>query len=350
MLKVSAKKSWREFNNEKKKRRADRIIKKLDKIKAKQETKEAVKPAEPVIKSSEVKALQTCSIAVAGSILENAQTQELRTYVAGQVARAACIYKVNEVIVFDDTGENSHKSEEEKVPNKFCVQFARLLQYLECPQYLRKHFFPIHKDLQFIGLLNPLDAPHHLRQTEESDYREGITTAKPTKSEKGSYVNIGLSKDIKINEKLEPGLRVTVRLEKKAESKKLYGTVVSPEEPTKVQNLYWGYSVRIAHSLSEVLTKSPYPGGYDLTLGTSDKGKNIDDIKKKELKTFNHVLVVFGGLKGLEVALEQDDVSVDDPSLLFDYYLNTCPNQGSRTIRTEEAVLITLAELRRFLK
>lgn len=30
---------------------------------------------------------------------------------------------------------------------------------------------------------------------------------------------------------------------------------------------------------------------------------------------------------------------------VFDYYINTCPNQGSRTIRTEEAVLISMTYL-----
>lgn len=45
---------------------------------------------------------------------------------------------------------------------------------------------------------------------------------------------------------------------------------------------------------------------------------------------------MFGGLKGLEASLESDEaLDVDDPSLLFHHYLNTCPNQGSRTIRTE---------------
>lgn len=39
----------------------------------------------------------TISIAVPGSILENAQSHELRTYLAGQIARAACIYCVDEV-------------------------------------------------------------------------------------------------------------------------------------------------------------------------------------------------------------------------------------------------------------
>lgn len=49
-----------------------------------------------------------------------------------------------------------------------------------------------------------------------------------------------------------------------------------------------------------------------------------------------HLLVVFGGLHGLEASVEADtNLDVTDPSVLFDLYLNTCPSQGSRTIRTE---------------
>lgn len=49
-----------------------------------------------------------------------------------------------------------------------------------------------------------------------------------------------------------------------------------------------------------------------------------------------HALVVFGGLEGLEAGLDVDpNLEVTDPSVLFDFYLNTCPSQGSRTIRTE---------------
>lgn len=60
---------------------------------------------------------------------------------------------------------------------------------------------------------------------------------------------------------------------------------------------------------------------------------------------------MFGGLQGLEAALENDPtLNADDPELLFDYYLNTLPNQGSKTIRTEEAVLISLSALRPKLK
>ena len=31
------------------------------------------------------------------------------------------------------------------------ILLARILQYLECPQYLRKHFFPKHPDLNYAG-------------------------------------------------------------------------------------------------------------------------------------------------------------------------------------------------------
>lgn len=48
-------------------------------------------------KLTKTQELSTVSIAVPGSILDNAQSPEFRTYLAGQIARAACIYKIDEV-------------------------------------------------------------------------------------------------------------------------------------------------------------------------------------------------------------------------------------------------------------
>lgn len=85
---------------------------------------------------------------------------------------------------------------------------------------------------------------------------------------------------------------------------------------------------------------------YDLTIGTSDRGSSIDELPDKQLK-YNHALIVFGGLHGIEAALESDEqLKVDEASLLFNHYINVLPNQGSRTIRTEEAILIALSGLR----
>lgn len=357
-------KSWKKINEErkalKKQRKQEKLLKDLEKnsqseldaAKANIETTTNCK-AQP----------STISIAVPGSILENAQSSELRSYVAGQIGRAACIFRVHEVIVFDDVGmataretKRNYDSEdgEEKINDgdsrpttvrSSCLQLARILQYLECPQYLRKFFFPLHKDLQYSGLLNPLDTPHHLRQQNVFLYREGIIADKQAK-DGHSYVNVGLLNDVLVNKAIEPGVRVTVKLDKvKDNNKKLRGKIVSPDEPRRETGIYWGYTVRIAHSLADIFTKSPYTGGYDLTIGTSDRGTNVHEVPNRSYK-FNHSLIVFGGLKGLEAALTNDEkLNVDDPALLFDHYVNVLPRQGSRTIRTEEALLIALAAL-----
>jgi predicted SPOUT superfamily RNA methylase MTH1 len=69
---------------------------------------------------------------------------------------------------------------------------VKILEYLECPQYLRKSFFPSQKLLEFVGLLNPLDAPHHFRLHDEWEFREGVTTDIPCKEESGTWVDVGL--------------------------------------------------------------------------------------------------------------------------------------------------------------
>lgn len=82
---------------------------------------------------------------------------------------------------------------------------------------------------------------------------------------------------------------------------------------------------------------------YDLVIGTSERGTSHEKIA--EFPQFRHALIVFGGLQGLEKAFEREEDQLTAEQF-FQFYINTCPQQGSRTIRTEEAILITLACLR----
>lgn len=349
---IKTRKTWREFaqerKNERKQRKLEKLLKKGGFIeRAKKDVQVEVKEIEHRPKP---KPEPTVSIAVPGSIMNNAQSRELKTYLAGQIARAACIYKVDEVIVYDDMSHTSKQQTDFGLPNQernTCLQFGRILQYCECPQYLRKSLIPIQKDLQFCGLISPLDAPHHLRQSDDFPYREGVTTNKKQKYDRGVYVDIGLRKEVAIDKNLEPGIRVTVKLTSMDENKKKWtGILVPPYEPRQELGVYWGYTVRLAKSFSDVFMQCPYEEGYDFTIGTSDKGTPVNEINDSELKPFKHYLIVFGGLAGLESVLESDEtLPVNDVTLFFDKYINTCPGQGSRTIRTEEALLISLAEL-----
>lgn len=45
----------------------------------------------------------TISIAVPSSVIENAQTAELATSLGGQIARTAAIFRIDEIVVFDDS-------------------------------------------------------------------------------------------------------------------------------------------------------------------------------------------------------------------------------------------------------
>lgn len=87
---------------------------------------------------------------------------------------------------------------------------ARIAQYLETPQYLRKALIPMHPDLRLAGLLPPLDAPHHMRATEWKPYREGLVLK--AQLGVGSYVDIGLDRMAFVHEQLPANTRATLHV------------------------------------------------------------------------------------------------------------------------------------------
>ncbi|KAK1306289.1 hypothetical protein QJS10_CPA10g00009 [Acorus calamus] len=290
----------------------------------------------------------TISIAVAGSIIDNAQSLELATLLAGQIARAATIFRIDEVVVFDnkdDSKESPGVSVEgdSESGESGALFLVRVLEYLETPQYLRRGLFPKQSGLRYVGLLPPLDAPHHLRKHEWAPYREGITIEEKPANSTGTLVDVGLSKNVVVEEVLQPGQRVTVAMGTSRHSdpddlKK----VVTSFHPREEMDMYWGYKVRYASSISSLFKDCPYDGGYDHMIGTSEHGLIINS-SELEIPKFRHLLIAFGGLGGLEENIEEDShLKGKDVKEVFNSYLNTCPYQGSRTIRTEEAILISL--------
>ncbi|CAF1159237.1 unnamed protein product [Didymodactylos carnosus] len=347
---------WRRYKEQKKEWRNQRLEKKLSKLLENEQSESLdITVTQDKIDIEKIDGRQfTISIALPSSIMRNAQSSELRTYLAGQIGRACCVFNIDEIIIFNDDNEGENET------FNMTDQLVRLLEYLECPQYLRKQFFPKQKFLEYAGLLNPLDAPHHLRMNELWYYREGVTLPMPYSDGQGSLVDVGLYETkVQIDKRLQPGVRVTVQRNEKNSNrnkKKIFGEVVSPTTPRTHLGLYWGYQVRKVESIRTIFDDCPFhddddkQAKYDLVIGTSERGTNIDDVEY--FPEFKHALIVFGGLKGIEHAIkyanknEDETVTINDIQTQFNYYLNTCPDQGSRTIRTEEAILITLSCLR----
>ncbi|CAI9770993.1 unnamed protein product [Fraxinus pennsylvanica] len=291
--------------------------------------------------------MPTVSIAVPGSIIDNTQSFELATRLAGQIARAATIFRIDEVVVFDNKSTSEDDStdvvendtDEGETGAAFLI---RILSYLETPQYLRKGLFPKHNSLRFVGLLPPLDAPHHLRKHEWASYREGITLKNQDQGSIGTLVDVGLSKNVMIDQVIQPGRRVTVAMGTNRNLDAGAPRKIVPSSRPREDGMYWGYKVRYASNISSVFKNCPYKEGYDYRMGTSEHGLVIKS-SELNLPSFRHLLIAFGGLAGLEECIEEDnDFKGKNVREAFDLYLNTCPHQGSRTIRTEEAIFISL--------
>ncbi|PKU66076.1 putative methyltransferase C9orf114 [Dendrobium catenatum] len=291
------------------------------------------------------KEIPSVSISVVGSIIDNTQSQELATLLVGQIARAATIFQVDEIVVVDNKALSSNGAEVNNGDqNESGAQFlVRILQYLETPQYLRRRLFPMHNSFKHVGLLPPLDAPHHVRKHEWTPFREGITLEVDASGPKGTLVDVGLSKNVKLEQVLMPGLRVTVAMGagRNIETDSLK-KVVGQNSPREEMGIYWGYKVRYAPNFSSVFKSCPYKDSYDCIVGTSEHGAVINS-SELCLPKFQHLLIAFGGLGGLEESIEEDDdLKGKGVHEIFHSYLNTCPHQGSRTIRTEEAIFISL--------
>ncbi|KAK0628225.1 putative RNA methyltransferase-domain-containing protein [Bombardia bombarda] len=278
----------------------------------------------------------TISVAVPTSIIGDCTTREQRTTYAGRIARLPPRAVDQEAY----TGDID--------PAHF---LEHLLTYLETPPFMRKTLFPLHPNLRSQGLLPSLDMPHHPHKDEWLPYREGMTLDTKTKDGKGTLVDIGMGEPVTIAESIPPRTRLTLKM---PDSSTGTPEPVHPTAPRTDSGYFWGYTVRKAATLSNVFTDSPYEDGYDISIGTSERGQVLGrafpDYKKA---VFSHLLVAFGGPRGLEFA------AMNDPELselgiggsrtkeLFDHWVNVLPNQGSRNIRTDEAMLIALTGLRR---
>ena len=100
--------------------------------------------------------------------------------------------------------------------------------------------------------------------------------------------------------------------------------MVSPTAPREEDGTYWGYSTRLAHSINAIFDECPYgDAGYDLKIGTSERGTVTVDDDGFSLPSFRHSLIVFGGVAGIEECVDADEtltLSGERSMTLFDMW------------------------------
>jgi predicted SPOUT superfamily RNA methylase MTH1 len=271
-------------------------------------------------------------VAIPASVISDTPHLREKTAKVGLIGRAAAIFRVDEIVVYRDNPKSKQTADLELI--------ATLLSYMETPQYLRKRLFKIEPRLQYAGILPPLRTPHHpvnrkAKDLRVGEYVEGLVL---------SVVKEGLLVDIGV------GVAGLLRDKQHAVGERLTLQVLHAGDRVEVQVAnradvpdYWGYVVKIER---ESLKAAVERVGADLTVGTSKKGEDFTAVAEKmgaKWRAAGSILVVFGApSRGLPEIAETEGWRLGQ---CMDFVVNLVPCQGTETVRTEEAVLASLAIL-----
>lgn len=280
----------------------------------------------------------TLSVLVPSSLVREAEDKREATRKLGYVARAAAVFSVDRLVVFDD------RDGERQWGGGFV---ETVLRYAATPPYLRKEAFGRRDELEYAGVLPPLrvSAWTGSESSGSGSKRQGIVTQ--VGSDGRVRVNCGMQHPISLltppDMEVREGERVTIR--------------VSSRRPVRAK-----------------LIDEPLPG-FDVFRGTIGDALSRDDAGYRVATSrfgtpltasglTSHtdrfaregMTAVFGApTRGLPPMLGLDpsdigteaalDVSADasGASGRFDAWLNVIPDQGSEVVRTEEALFAALA-------
>jgi len=269
------------------------------------------------------------NLVLISSILENCNNLLEKTLKIGQIARYAAIFEINWIYLL-----KTHKKNDKELPF-----IKKIFEYLNTPQYLRKKRFAFESELKHVGTLPPLATYlHHItkikKELKDNEIREGLIVEA---DENSIIIDIGIEEYIKIKEnqnQFDKSRPIYLKIKKNINE--ISYKIISFDEG----NNYMGYRVKIL-TLSELFKEEK-----GLFIGTSRRGLNIFDIQNKlktEIQTKSNINLLFGSPKvGIFKLFKQNNLNIKD---IVPYIINFIPNQGVRTIRTEEAIPIVLSTL-----
>lgn len=258
-------------------------------------------------------------MAIPDSALTDESTKIDKTRKVSQLARAAAIFGVHTIFVYRDGHNKSDRS-----------LLVTTLRYMETPQFLRRHLYPKMNELKFAGVLHPLAIASHGTSADEESIKDGDIREGLAITLKGRrFVDVGLKRFIRIPED-GPNGRITVQFRSGYPN---YEPVSISREDT---GTYWGYLVRERTAIQPLLKK--WQGSV---IVTTRFGKIATPARTaRHLRHDSNTLIVFGSPQRDVQHIAGGRLGARDMSRL-----NFFPNQNTRTVRLEEAVLGVLSVL-----
>jgi hypothetical protein len=167
------------------------------------------------------------------------------------------------------------------------------------------------------------------------EYREGVVLSE---TKEGLVVDIGVQQPALLRQKVfAVGNRLTLQVVK-------IGNQIEVQASSRDDvPQYWGYKVRVAkHSFGQMVQT----GGFDLKIATARIGDSFMDVTHRISEKWDSsqsVLMAFGApSRGLHEITQDEGIKLAE---IMDFIVNTVPNQGTATVRMEEALLASLAIL-----
>lgn len=270
------------------------------------------------------------NIYLPNNLLENEDTDLLKTIKIGILYRIFTMFKIDNIFFYNNEAKKND-----------LILLNETSHYLERAPYLRK-YLPRSDFLKFVGVLPPIQSPSHLGiKSRNIEYREGIILDITKNKERLEIlVDMGDEKPIRVN------LQNSTKSLKKKEifpfrcEKKIY-KIENPE----CIGYFWKsnlvFSDKTLKNLIDVLDKR-----RNIIIGASKEGNNISkenfiELKRDKLLEYDYN-ILFGPLKGsFKEFFKKNDINLDD----VNQWYNFIPNQGTKTVKLEEAIISTLSIL-----
>jgi predicted SPOUT superfamily RNA methylase MTH1 len=269
------------------------------------------------------------TITIPDSAVSDCTDLRTKTEKVFQIARVAAIFQVQDILLYHDPFLKPSRAKRER------HIISRILKYIECPQYLRKRLFPLSRDTSVVGILSPLATPHHIRSRDlkPNEIREAAIFLNQNRV----VADVGGTQLLEVispprKSLLNKTLRVTAKIIK---NKEVFKADILSKPP---ENIYWGYKV---HSSTTTLGKL-LMNRSEFKIATSKSCQPISSLST-DVRKESSLLVAFGGpYKGIPEMVKAEGKKVSD---MFDCCFNVLQNYGTRSLRLEEAIMITFSKL-----
>ncbi|MHA2424480.1 MAG: putative RNA uridine N3 methyltransferase [Candidatus Thorarchaeota archaeon] len=263
-------------------------------------------------------------IAIPDTSLSDCSNLRQKTIKIGQIARALAVFKVEKVLIYETESEEKERRD--------LNVLDKLLRYMDTPQYLRRAVFSMAPSLKYAGILPPLRTNSHplgksIDKVFDGEVRWGIQAG-------SGKIDIGLKETVDYPDKVSTRVPTLFQIKLKGKQVRL-----RPITRDSVDQ-YFGFDVETTDNIVDYLQSNM----AKTRIAFSRKGTIFSKIESEiesVLTSSKSMIAILGGpqygirelLAGKKDALKES----------VDFWVNTITDQGTETVRVEEALWASLA-------